>query len=48
MILLIYRVMLLAILGLVIWNLYDYKKKTDRINCTIVIIPFLLRLLMVK
>ncbi len=48
MLLLIYRLIILVILGLVIWNLYDYEKKTEKINATIVIIPFLLRMLMVK
>ncbi len=48
MITLIYRLILALIIGLVGWNLFTEKKLTMQLNCAMVMIPLVLRVLMVK
>ena len=48
MITLIYRLILAMIIGLVGWNLFTEKKLTMQLNCAMVMIPLVLRVLMVK
>ena len=45
---LIYRFLVGIVLALVIWNLFDEEKILKQVNNTMVIIPLLLRLLMIK
>ena len=47
MITLIYRLILALIIGLVGWNLFTEKKLTMQLNCAMVMIPLVLRVLMV-
>ena len=48
MITIIYRLILALIIGLVGWNLFTEKKLTMQLNCAMVMIPLVLRVLMVK
>ena len=48
MITIIYRLILALIVGLVGWNLFTEKKLTMQLNCAMVMIPLVLRVLMVK
>lgn len=48
MITLIYRGLLLLILVLTVWNLYDEENIFNQANAAIVVIPLLLRILMIK
>ena len=48
MITLIYRGIVALVVFLVIWNLYTEKKLTNQLNCALVLIPMVLRLLMIK
>ena len=48
MITIIYRLILALIVGLVGWNLFTEKKITMQLNCAMVLIPLVLRVLMVK
>ena len=48
MITLIDRLILALIIGLVGWNLFTEKKLTMQLNCAMVMIPLVLRVLMVK
>ncbi len=45
---LIYRIIVLIVLLLVVWNLFDEDKMKNQANAAIVIIPLLLRVLMIK
>lgn len=45
---LIYRFIVLIVMLLVIWNLFDEDKLKNQANAAIVIIPLLLRVLMIK
>ncbi len=48
MITIIYRLILALIIGLVGWNLFTEKKITMQLNCAMVLIPLVLRVLMIK
>ena len=48
MITIIYRLILALIIGLVGWNLFTEKKVTMQLNCAMVLIPLVLRVLMIK
>ena len=48
MITLIYRGLIALVVLLVLWNLYTDKKVTNQLNCALVLIPMVLRLLMIK
>ena len=48
MITLIYRGIIALVVLLVLWNLYTDKKVTNQLNCALVLIPMVLRLLMIK
>lgn len=48
MITLIYRGIVALVVLLVLWNLYSEKKLTNQLNCALVLIPMVLRLLMIK
>ncbi|MCR5826589.1 MAG: hypothetical protein K6G54_08475 [Oscillospiraceae bacterium] len=48
MITLIYRLIVALVIGLVVWNLFTEKKLTNQLNCAMVLIPLILRLLMIK
>lgn len=45
---LIYRIIVLIVMLLVIWNLFEEEKIKNQANAAIVIIPLLLRILMIK
>ncbi len=45
---LIYRVIVLIVMLLVVWNLFDENKIKNQANAAIIIIPLLLRILMIK
>ena len=45
---LIYRLIIAAVIGLVVWNLYTEEKLSMQINCALVLIPLVLRVLMIK
>ena len=44
----IYRLIVLYILTLVIWNLIEEEKIRNQVNNSLVIIPLVLRVLMIK
>ena len=48
MITLIYRGIVALVVALVVWNLYTEKKFTLQLNCAMVLIPLVLRMLMIK
>ena len=48
MITLIYRGIIALVVLLVIWNLYTDKKITNQLNCAMVLIPLVLRMLLIK
>ena len=48
MITLIYRGIVALVVALVAWNLYTEKKITLQLNCAMVLIPLVLRMLMIK
>lgn len=48
MLTLIYRGIIAIIIAFVGWNLYTEKKITNQLNCALVLIPLVLRLLMIK
>ena len=48
MITIIYRLILALIIGLVGWNLFTEKKITMQLNCAMVLIPLVLRVIMIK
>ena len=45
---LIYRGIIALVVLLVGWNLYTEEKVTDQLNCAMVLIPLVLRMLMIK
>lgn len=45
---LIYRAIIAVVIGLVAWNLYTEKELTKQLNCAMVLIPLVLRVLMIK
>ena len=45
---LIYRGIIAIVVALIGWNLFTEKKLTMQLNCALVLIPMLLRLLMIK
>ena len=45
---LIYRGIIALVVGLVGWNLYTEKELTKQINCALVLIPMVMRMLMIK
>lgn len=45
---LIYQAILAALAGLVGWNLFSEKEVTKQINCALVLIPMVLRVLLIK
>ena len=48
MITIIYRLIVVFVIGLVGWNLFTEKKLTMQLNCDMVLIPLVLRALMIK
>ena len=48
MITIIYRLIVVVVIGLVGWNLFTEKKLTMQLNCAMVLIPLVLRALMIK
>lgn len=48
MLTLIYRLIILAVIFLIGWNLFTEKKLTSQLNCALVLIPLVLRFLMIK
>ena len=48
MITIIYRLIVVFVIGLVGWNLFTEKKLTMQLNCVMVLIPLVLRALMIK
>lgn len=48
MITIIYRLIVVMVIGLVGWNLFTEKKLTNQLNCAMVLIPLILRALMIK
>lgn len=48
MITLIYRGIIALVVLLIGWNLYTEKKLTNQLNCAMVLIPLVLRMLMIK
>lgn len=48
MITIIYQGIIALVIALVGWNLYTEKKLTNQLNCALVLIPLVLRLLMIK
>lgn len=45
---LIYRGIIAIVVALIGWNLFTEKKLTMQLNCALVLIPMILRLLMIK
>lgn len=45
---LIYQGIIALVIGFVGWNLFTEKKITNQINCALVLIPLVLRMLMIK
>ena len=45
---LIYRGIIAIVVALIGWNLFTEKKLTMQLNCALVLIPMVLRLLMFK
>ena len=48
MITIIYRLIVAMVIGLVGWNLFTEKKIVNQLNCAMVLIPLILRVLMIK
>ena len=48
MITIIYRLIVVFVIGLVGWNLFTEKKLTMQLNCAMVLIHLVLRALMIK
>lgn len=48
MITIIYRLIVAMVIGLVGWNLFTEKKVVNQLNCAMVLIPLILRVLMIK
>lgn len=48
MITLIYRGIIALVVAFVCWNLYTEKKIANQLNCALVLIPLVLRVLMIK
>ena len=48
MITIIYRLIVVMVIGLVGWTLFTEKKLTNQMNCAMVLIPLVLRALMIK
>lgn len=48
MITIIYRLIVLLVIVLVGWNMFTEKKLTMQMNCAMVLIPMVLRVLMIK
>ncbi len=48
MLTLIYRLIVALVILLVGWNLFTEKKLTMQMNCALVLIPLVLRVLMIK
>ncbi len=48
MITIIYRLIVAMVIGLVGWNLFTEKKLSNQLNCAMVLIPLILRVLMIK
>ena len=48
MITIIYRLIVVFVIGLVGWNLFTEKTLTMQLNCAMVLIPLVLRALMIK
>jgi len=48
MITIIYRLIVVLVIGLVGWNLFTEKKLASQMNCAMVLIPLVLRALMIK
>lgn len=48
MITLIYRAIIALVLAFTVWNMYTEEKLTNQANAMLIVIPFVLRLLMIK
>ena len=48
MITIIYRLIVAMVIGLVGWHLFTEKKIVNQLNCAMVLIPLILRVLMIK
>ena len=48
MITMIYRLIVVGVIGLIGWNLYTEEKLTMQMNAAMVLIPMVLRALMIK
>lgn len=48
MLTIIYRLIVALVIALVGWNLFTEKKLTAQMNCALVLIPLVLRVLMIK
>ena len=48
MITIIYRLIVVAVVALIGWNLFTEKKLTSQINAAMVLIPMVMRALMIK
>ena len=48
MITIIYRLIVVMVIALVGWNLFTEKKLTNQMNCSMFLIPLVLRALMIK
>lgn len=48
MLTIIYRIIVALVIALVGWNLFTEKKLTAQMNCALVLIPMVLRVLMIK
>lgn len=48
MLTIIYRLIVALVIALVGWNLFTEKKLTMQMNCALVLIPLVLRVLMIK
>ena len=48
MITIIYRLIVVMVVGLIGWNLFTEKKLTNQINAAMVLIPMVMRALMIK
>lgn len=48
MITIIYRLLIVMVVGLIGWNLFTEKKLTMQMNAAMVLIPMVMRALMIK
>lgn len=48
MITMIYRLIVVGVIGLIGWNLYTEEKLTMQMNAAMVLIPMVMRALMIK